>query len=237
MMPCSVPHCRPRVLEAVSANLSTLKSPTCLRLEDGSFYGWEGCGCVEGCCEGSCTHVWNYAQALPFLFPSLERSMRDLDFRYNMRDDGGMVFRLQLPLGRERGVFRPCVDGQFGGVMKLYRDWKICGDTEWLRSHWDAVKKNIAFAWAPTNADGWDRDQDGILEGRQHHTLDMELFGPNSWLTGMYLGALKAAAEMADTLGDTEAEDRYRALFKRGQEVGGQASLQREMVRAADRTG
>ncbi len=204
------------VLEAVSANLSTLKSPTCLRLEDGSFYGWEGCGCVEGCCEGSCTHVWNYAQALPFLFPSLERSMRDLDFRYNMRDDGGMVFRLQLPLGRKRGVFRPCVDGQFGGVMKLYRDWKICGDTEWLRGHWEAVKKNIAFAWAPTNADGWDRDQDGVLEGRQHHTLDMELFGPNSWLTGMYLGALKAAAEMADTLGDAEAGALYRALFKRG---------------------
>lgn len=23
---------------------------------------------------------------------------------------------------------------------------------------------------------------DGVLEGRQHHTLDMELFGPSSWL-------------------------------------------------------
>ena len=204
------------VLEAVSANLSILKTPTCLRLEDGSFYGWEGCGCTAGCCEGSCTHVWNYAQALPFLFPSLERSMRDLDFRYNMRDDGGMVFRLQLPLGRERGTFRPCVDGQFGGVMKLYRDWKISGDTQWLRSHWDAVKKNISFAWSPSNADGWDADRDGVLEGRQHHTLDMELFGPNSWLTGMYLGALKAAMEMAVHLEDTDAATLYEALFLKG---------------------
>jgi non-lysosomal glucosylceramidase len=142
------------VLDAVSANISILKSPTCLRLEDGSFYGWEGCGCVAGCCEGSCTHVWNYAQALPFLFPKLERSMRDLDFRYNMRDDGGMVFRLQLPLGREKSSFRPCVDGQYGGVLKMYRDWKISGDTQWLKGHWEAIKKNIAFAWAPTNH-GW----------------------------------------------------------------------------------
>jgi uncharacterized protein (DUF608 family) len=204
------------VLDAVSANISILKSPTCLRLEDGSFYGFEGCHCSSGCCEGSCTHVWNYAYALPFLFPRLERSMRDLDFRYNMREDGGMAFRLQLPLGRERSAFRPCADGQFGGVLKAYRDWKISGNTEWLRGHWETIKKNIAFAWAPTNEDAWDADKDGVLEGRQHHTLDMELFGPNSWLTGMYLGALKAGAEMAARLGDSAAAQEYSELFKRG---------------------
>jgi len=204
------------VIEAVSANISILKSPTCLRLEDGSFYGWEGCGCDSGCCEGSCTHVWNYAYALPFLFPNLERSMRDLDFRYNMREDGGMVFRLQLPLGRKKGSFRPCADGQFGGVIKAYREWKISGDTEWLQGHWDAIKKNIQFAWSDSNDDKWDADKDGILEGRQHHTLDMELFGPNSWLTGMYLGALKAASKMADALGDTVAEIEFRELFQKG---------------------
>jgi non-lysosomal glucosylceramidase len=204
------------VLDAVSANISILKSPTCLRLEDGSFYGWEGCGCDSGCCEGSCTHVWNYAYALPFLFPKLERSMRDLDFRHNMREDGGMVFRMQLPVGRERGVFRPCADGQFGGVLKAYRDWKISGDTEWLKGHWEAIKKNIAFAWSPTNEDGWDADKDGVLEGRQHHTLDMELFGPNSWLTGFYLGALKAAGEMADFLGDKPAAAEFSGLFIKG---------------------
>jgi uncharacterized protein (DUF608 family) len=93
-------------IDAVSANISILKTPTCLRLEDGAFYGWEGCNCSSGCCEGSCTHVWNYAYALPFLFPKLERSMRDLDFRYNQGSDGGMSFRLQLPPGRSRSYFR-----------------------------------------------------------------------------------------------------------------------------------
>jgi non-lysosomal glucosylceramidase len=203
-------------IDAISANLSILKSPTCLRLADGSFYGFEGVHCECGSCEGSCTHVWNYAYALPFLFPSLERSMRDLDYRYNQRDDGGMAFRLQLPIGRERSKFRPCVDGQFGGVIKAYRDWKISGDSRWLESNWAAIKKSIEFAWKSTNEDGWDADRDGVLEGRQHHTLDMELFGPNSWLTGFYLAALKAGAEMASFFGETETAKEYDGLFRKG---------------------
>jgi non-lysosomal glucosylceramidase len=204
------------VVDAVSANVSILKSPTTLRLEDGTFYGFEGCHPGSGCCEGSCTHVWNYAYALPFLFPGLERSMRDADFKYNLGEDGGMGFRLQLPAGTGKSDFRPCADGQFGGILKVYRDWKISGDTEWLKGHWDAVKANISYAWSEQNPDRWDIDRDGVLEGRQHHTLDMELFGPNSWLTGMYLGALLAAAEMAKHLGDQEAEAEFRRLFDSG---------------------
>ncbi len=207
-------------LDAVSANLAILKTPTVQRLEDGTFYGWEGGHPHEGCCEGSCTHVWNYAQALPFLFPKLERSLRESDYRFNQRSSGGMDFRMMLPLGTPPvggGVVgRPCADGQFGGVMKTYRDWKICGDTGWLRTLWPAVKASIAFAWHPDNADRWDPDQTGVLWGRQHHTLDMELFGPNAWLTGFYLGALKAGAEMAEALGEADTTAEYREIFERG---------------------
>lgn len=206
----------PAALDAVSANLSILKSPTVLRLEDGTFYGFEGCHPSSGCCEGSCTHVWNYAQALPFLFPALERSMREADYRYNLEPDGAMPFRLQLPLGAPRWKFRPCADGQFGGVMKVYRDWKIYGDTGWLRGLWSAVKASIEYAWSESNQDRWDPERSGVLTGRQHHTLDMELFGPNAWLTGFYLGALKAGAEMADALGETETAALYREIFNRG---------------------
>jgi uncharacterized protein (DUF608 family) len=204
------------VLDAVSANLSILKSPTVLRLEDGSFYGFEGCCSDKGCCEGTCTHVWNYAYALPFLFPRLERSQRELDYRYNLRADGRMSFRIQLPLGRSAWDHRACADGQFGGIIKVYREWKISGDTAWLRGLWEKVRTSLEFAWAPSNEDRWDPDRQGVLTGRQHHTLDMELFGPNSWLTGMYLAALKAGAEMADALGETERAGEYRRLFDTG---------------------
>ena len=204
------------VIDAASSNLSVLKSPTVLRLEDGSFYGWEGVHELEGSCEGICQHVWNYAYALCFLFPELERSIRDMEFNFSTDENGRMGFRIMLPLGRKMTDFRACVDGQMGAVIKCYREWKISGDNKWLEANWENIKKVLEYAWSENNEDCWDLDKDGVLEGRQHHTLDMELFGPSSWLEGMYLAALKAAAEMADFLGDTQKAQEYREIFDKG---------------------
>ena len=204
------------VVEAAADTLSVLKSPTVLRLEDGSIYGWEGVHELAGSCEGSCEHVWNYAYALCYLFPRLERSMRRLDYKYNLLPNGAMRFRLTLPLGREGGWNMPCVDGQMGGVIKTYRDWKLSGDDGFLKELWPSVKKSLEFAWSAENPCRWDADKDGVLEGRQHHTLDMELFGPSSWLEGMYLAALKAGAEMAQHLGEVESAEEYLALYEKG---------------------
>ena len=208
----------PEALDAVSATASVLKTPTCLRLEDGTFYGWEGVGCVGGCCEGSCTHVWNYSQALAFLFPALERSMRTANYTHCIDDFGGSHFRIQLPLGVKSEIddFRPCADGQFGDIIKTYRDWKISGNTDWLKSLWPAMKKTIEYAWSGDNYDKWDPKQTGVLHGRQHHTLDMELFGPNAWLTGYYLAALKAAAEIAIVMDEPDFAKKLTELFNKG---------------------
>jgi uncharacterized protein (DUF608 family) len=62
------------IREAISSNLAILKSPTVLRQKNGNVWGWEGCFVGSGCCHGTCTHVWNYAQAMPHLFPALERT-------------------------------------------------------------------------------------------------------------------------------------------------------------------
>lgn len=204
------------VIDAASANISVLKSPTVLRLEDGSFYAWEGVHEQEGSCEGTCQHVWNYAYAMCFLFPRLERSIRDLEFKYSTAKDGRMGFRLMLPLGREMTDFRACVDGQMGAVIKCYREWKLSGDNEWLKANWENIKKVLEYAWSAENEDKWDADKDGVLDGRQHHTLDMELYGPSSWLEGMYLAALKAAYEMGMFLGDAEKAREYLDLFEKG---------------------
>lgn len=204
------------IIDAVSATMSVLKSPTVLRLEDGSFYGWEGLNELIGSCEGTCQHVWNYAYALCFLFPELERSIRDLEFEYSTYEDGWMVFRLKLPLGADKGTHRACVDGQMGAVIKCYREWKISGDDGWLKDNWSNITKVLEYAWSEENPDEWDQNRDGVLEGRQHHTLDMELFGPSSWLESMYLAALKAAVEMADYLGDFARSKEYMELFQKG---------------------
>ena len=162
------------VLDAAGANISILKSPTALRLEDGTFYGWEGCHPAAGSCEGSCTHVWNYQQALPFLFPALERSMRVADYAHNIDDAGGMSFRLSLPLGTHYRTERPCADGQFGGILKLYRDWKLSGDLEWLRGIWPLARSAASSTpGAPTTSTA------GIPSGRA--SSGVASITPSTW--------------------------------------------------------
>lgn len=202
------------VLDAVASQISILKTNTCLRLPDGTFYGFEGCGVQYGCCEGTCTHVWNYAQALPYLFPSLERSVREKDYAINLHADGHMTFRMPLPLGTiPEPTFYAAADGQMGGVMKVYRDWQICGNDEWLKALWPSVKLALEYAWRE-----WDKDKDGVMEGVQHNTYDIEFHGPNTMIGTFYLGALRAAEEIARYLGEIDKAEEYRRVYESGRE-------------------
>ena len=123
----------PYVLDAISSNLAILKAPTVLREASGSVWGWEGCFPDAGCCHGSCTHVWNYAQALPQLYPQLERTLRDLELVRSMDDRGHVNFRGAIPDGPVDHSWHAAADGQLGGIMKVFRDWQISGDATWLK--------------------------------------------------------------------------------------------------------
>ncbi len=208
---CGLP---PAVKEAALFNLSTLRSETCFRTPDGNLFGWEGCSDAAGCCSGSCTHVWNYETATAFLFGDLARRMREVEFLHATHPDTGcMSFRVQLPLDREQGQGKAAADGQMGCLVKVYREWHLSGDTDWLRRLWPRVRKALEFSWLPG---GWDADADGVMEGCQHNTMDVEYYGPNPQMQAWYLAALKAAARMAEALGDAEFAARCRDLFQRG---------------------
>lgn len=198
--------------DAASANLSTLVSPTCFRTADGEFQGFEGSNDDGGCCFGNCTHVWNYETTLSSLFPSLSRSLRARQFGFNTDDEGRMSFRELLPSGSGRWGYA-AADGQMGSLIKLYWDWRLSGDTEWLESLWPAAKRALSFAWIPG---GWDADRDGVMEGVQHNTYDVEFFGPNPLCGVWYLGALRAAEEMARAVGDEHFAVQCRLLFREG---------------------
>ena len=208
----------PDVIDAAASTLSVIKTATVFRLENGEFYGWEGQLQNHGSCEGTCQHVYNYAYALCFLFPELERSIRDLEFDHCTFESGETTFRIKLPITIPQEPSIPCLDGQMGCVIKTYREWKISGDDEWLKRNWEKVKSVLEFAWSDKNACEWDKEKSGILTGRQHHTLDMELFGPSSWLEGFYLSALKAAAEMAEHLGEADKAKEYLDIYEKGRE-------------------
>lgn len=200
----------PELIEAVSANLSILKSPTVLRQKDGRMWNYEGSCDTNGCCFGSCTHVWNYAQAVPHLFPDLERSLRETEFLVSQDERGHQVFRTPLPIRpTETHKSHAAADGQLGGIIKLYREWRISGDLDWLTSLWPAAKRSLDYC-----IETWDPDRTGLLIEPHHNTYDIEFWGPDGMCTTIYLAALEAATRIADALADDP--DEYRAILDRG---------------------
>ncbi len=202
----------PEVMEAVAANLTIIKSPTVLRQYDGRLWSWEGCGDDWGCCSGSCTHVWNYAQAIPHLFPSLERSLRNTEFCENQDKEGHQGFRANLPISPLKHDFYAAADGQLGGIMKVYRDWRISGDSEWLGKIFPAVRKSMDYCITT-----WDPRSTGLVEEPHHNTYDIEFWGPDPMCSSFYLGALRAMIEMGNYLKKDVA--RYQDLYGKGRQV------------------
>ncbi len=199
----------PEVLEAVAANLTILKSPTVLRQTDGKLWNWEGCSDNSGCCAGSCTHVWNYAQAIPHLFPKLERTLRGAEFFASQDSEGHQTFRAALPIRPVATTFYAASDGQLGGIMKLYRDWRISDDSEWLKKMYPRVIESIDYCIKT-----WDPRSTGTLEEPHHNTYDIEFWGPDGMCTSFYLGALKAVSEMGKYL--EKDVSKYEDLYKKG---------------------
>ena len=203
------------VKDAALATLTALRSQTTFRTADGFPFGWEGCGDHGGCCQGSCTHVWNYENAVGFLFGDFSRLMRRVEFEHATMPNGLMCFRVGLPLSNAFEWPKAAADGQMGAIMRFYRDWKLSGDKAFLKSLWPKVRQALEFCWIPG---GWDADKDGVMEGCQHNTMDVEYYGPNPQMGIWYLGALRAGEEMARYLGETEFAETCRGLFERGRD-------------------
>ncbi|HVM89279.1 MAG TPA: GH116 family glycosyl hydrolase [Puia sp.] len=199
-------------LEAVAANLTILKSPTVMRQYDGRLWSFEGCGDNWGCCHGSCTHVWNYAQAIPHLFPALERSLRDTEFCESQNEEGHQTFRSTLPIEPAKHDFHAAADGQLGGIMKVYREWRISGDNEWMKKIFPMVKTSMDYCIRT-----WDPRGHGMIEEPHHNTYDIEFWGPDGMHTSFYIGALNAISEMGEYLGKDVS--RYKVLASLGKKA------------------
>jgi len=204
----------PVLKEAALFNSSTLRSQTAFRNKEGYFFGWEGVFATTGSCYGNCTHVWNYEHATPFLFGALAMKMREVEYQKGLNDSSGLMsFRVALPFNKSNNWKLAAADGQMGTILKVYREWQLSGDDAFLKETWPGVKKALAFAWIK---DGWDADKDGVMEGCQHNTMDIEYYGPNPEIEFWYLGALKAAAKMAAYEKDIPFQQTCSMLFEKG---------------------
>lgn len=180
-------------------NASTLATQTCHWFDTGRFYAWEG----VDCCQGTCQHVWQYAQAVARLFPKLERHVREhVDYGIAFKEDGSMDYRAEGS-HRQHGMKSEndaqaffAADGQCGTILRVYREHCMTVDAAFLSRIWPKVKKSIQFMMT------LDANGDGLLEGPQFHTLDTSWHGEIPWISSLYLAALAAGKQMAKEMGD-----------------------------------
>lgn len=179
-------------LDRTFANVSTLATTTFFRFGTGRFWAWEG----VGCCPGTCTHVWHYAQAPSRLFPEIERDLRErIDFGSAFDENTGIIgYR-----GENTGA---AVDGQCGRILGVWREHQMNTDGMFLQRIWHRVKAALEYLMRH------DTDNDGILDGAQENTLDAAWYGKIAWLSSLYAAALRAGNAMAREVGDSEFADR-----------------------------
>jgi uncharacterized protein (DUF608 family) len=187
------------LLFRLHSTVCNLATGTCQWWKNGRFWAWEG----VGSCPGTCTHVWNYAHAPARLFPELERSAREMqDFGEGFDSKSGLVgFRSNRAYA---------ADGQCGTILKAYREHQMSADDAFLKRNWPRIKKALEFSIAR------DGNDDGLIEGSQHNTYDINFEGANTFVGSLYLAALRAGEEMAREMGDEDFAKRCRKIFESG---------------------
>ncbi|SFP82005.1 GH116 family glycosyl hydrolase [Parafilimonas terrae] len=180
--------------------LSTLATETCQWWANDKFWAWEG----VGSCVGTCTHVWNYEQALAHFFPELERNIRErTDFDVSFQKDGSVLAR--------NGWGGVLIDGHAGAILKAYREYLNSKNNLFLNRNWDRIKRATEFI---INEDG---NEDGLIEKVQANTYDIAFYGANTYVGSLYLAALKAAAAMASVMNDTAFAQRCSTIAQAGE--------------------
>ncbi|MCM2369595.1 GH116 family glycosyl hydrolase [Aporhodopirellula aestuarii] len=159
------------------------------------------------CCPGNCTHVWHYAQGLARVFPMIERENRD-KIEYGLGFDSNTGAIAHRYMG---GRFGDAIDGNCGTILRVLRESQMTTDYRFLESIWERVKLSMDHV-----IQKWDPEEDGLLAGSQHNTLDEPWFGQVHWLINLYHAALKASAVMARQMNQPQAASRYERIVEKG---------------------
>lgn len=190
------------LIQRLMMPVSTLATETCQWWANDKFWAWEG----VGSCVGTCTHVWNYEQALAHLFPELERNIREkTDYSTSFQADGSILAR--------NGWGGVLIDGHAGAILKAYREHLQSKDQFFLSRNWDKIKKATLFIISE------DGNEDGLIEKEQANTYDIAFYGANTYVGSLYLSALKAASKMALLMNDKEFADKCNSIAQKGAEL------------------
>lgn len=192
--------------DAWSSNLSPLVKSS-VYLKNGSFGLWEGLGF----CGLHTTDITYHASySLVSLFPDLQKKQMKMGAAFQRKD--GRVHHLFKPDMKQtdKGFDRVDMNMQF--VLMVLRDYLFTGDREYLSSLWDNVKR------AMDSIEKLDTDKDGLPDtDMKRNTYDAWNFsGTPTYISVLWLAALKAAAVIAERLGDNSRADEWKEILLKG---------------------
>ena len=216
----------PEVLTSISAPLSSIRSPSCFWRRDGKFHGFEGCHGKStwlrsgGCCPLDSTIVWYYVFSIAHLFPTLERSMLETNFR--LQQESGLLHHRKvipeyLPQILYGDLMPPGLDGMLGMILRIYRDYLITADREFLASTWSLIERLMNYIFREK-----DKEMKGIIESDQPNTYDCinsTLGGINTFIGSLYLAALLAGEKISKILDKSIWEKKFRHTFLSGRRI------------------
>ena len=206
-------------LDRTFASVSTLATSATVRFDDikdqptneGRFYNYEGVYLGDG----TCRHVSHYEQAIGRLFPALSRHHRQqIDLGLSLTPEGIIRYRGEFSHQGHHDGRGYAADGQAGTILGIYREHLMSPDNSFLKANWKKVK--LAMQYMISHDKEKSGKPDGILEGVQYNTLDRMWFGKIPWISGLYIAALHATAQMADIMGDKAFGKQCRRIAQSG---------------------
>ncbi len=129
------------VVERLTSQIGTMRHPDGLHRPE-RVRGWvEG----HGCCAGMPSHVWQYAQLAPRLWPEIDTRWQS-QWLDNQMPDGTLPNRHHIPLFS--------FDGQSGVVLGSYRAFLSTGDRAWLARYWPRIRSAVDYLITHHDPDG-----------------------------------------------------------------------------------
>ena len=192
--------------DAWTSNLSPMVKSS-VYLKNGNFGLWEGLGF----CGLHTTDITYHASfSLISLFPDLQKKQMKMGAQFQRKD--GRVHHLFRPDMKttDKGFDRVDMNMQF--VLMVLRDYLFTGDREYLTSLWDNVKR------AMESMEKLDTDGDGLPDNdTKRNTYDAWNFsGIPTYISVLWLSALKAASIIADRVGDKSYADKWNETLEKG---------------------
>lgn len=189
-----------------SSNLSPLIKSS-VYLKNGNFGLWEGLGF----CGLHTTDITYHASfSLVSLFPDLQKKQMKMGAEFQ-REDGRVhhLFRPDMK-STDKGFDRVDMNMQF--VLMVLRDYLFTGDREYLSSLWDNVRR------AMDSIEALDTDGDGLPDDEtKRNTYDAWNFsGTPTYISVLWLAALKAAVIIAGRVGRKSHADKWNCILAKG---------------------